>query len=115
MIHGSEGELRQVFLAIIDQRAGCDGRHRDADAETGEKGEFVFIRISDTGPGIAAGEYQQDFRSFFHDEIGKRGHRLGLSIAYKIITNHNGTIDVFSEEGNGTAFTITIPIPLPVN
>jgi signal transduction histidine kinase len=74
------------------------------------KGGFVFVKISDTGPGIPPHLINRIFDPFFTTKSKKGGTGLGLSIADKIVKENNGKIDAISEEGKGTTFTITLPI-----
>lgn len=110
-VHGSEGELRQVFLAIIINALDAMEDSGMLNLETGGDGETVWIRMSDTGPGIEQENLTKIFDPFFTTKSAKGGTGLGLSIAYKIITNHNGAVDATSEEGKGTTFVITLPLP----
>jgi len=72
--------------------------------------DSVEIKISDTGAGIPKENLSKIFDPFFTTkEVGK-GTGLGLNIAYNIIKKHKGTIEVQSEIGKGTTFTIQIPI-----
>jgi len=66
------------------------------------------IRIFDNGPGIAKGELENIFQPFYRtDSTSKiRGHGIGLSLCQKIITIHNGTIEVDSTLGQGTQMTV---------
>jgi len=73
------------------------------------KDDNVYIEISDTGKGIPKEVMPRLFEPFFTTKKEK-GTGLGLSISYKIVQSHNGKIDVESEEGIGTKFTITLPI-----
>ena len=75
----------------------------------GGKGGFVFIKISDTGPGIPSQLINRVFDPFFTTKSEKGGTGLGLSIARKIVKDHNGTIEVTSKEGEGTTFKIILP------
>ena len=70
----------------------------------------VEISIGDTGRGIPEKNLSRVFDPFFTTkEVGK-GTGLGLNVAYNIIKNHKGTIDVESEMGKGTTFAIRIPV-----
>ena len=72
--------------------------------------ETVYIRIEDNGCGIPAEHLDRIFEPFFTTkEVGK-GTGLGMSICYDIIKKHQGRIDVASEPGRGTTFTIALPI-----
>ena len=71
--------------------------------------EYVEIRIADTGCGISREDLPKIFEPFFSTK-GQKGTGLGLAVIWGIIDNHNGTINVESEEGKGTTFTIRLPI-----
>ena len=69
----------------------------------------VFVRISDNGCGISEGNLARIFDPFFSTKENK-GTGLGLSVSYGIIEKHGGKIDVQSELGVGTTFTIRLPM-----
>jgi signal transduction histidine kinase len=121
IIYGSEGDLRQVFLTIIVNALDAMEDEGTLIFETGiipphpplgkgGEGGFVFIKITDTGPGIPYENIEKIFEPFFTTKSEKGGAGLGLSIARRIINNHNGSIDVSSEMGKGTTFRIKLPI-----
>ena len=72
-------------------------------------GEAVSLRISDNGTGMSEDVRQRCLEPFFTTK-GKRGTGLGLSMVYGITHRHGGTIDIESEEGKGTTFTIYLPL-----
>jgi two-component system, NtrC family, sensor kinase len=65
------------------------------------------ISVSDTGHGLSRSEVEKIFEPFYTTK--KHGTGLGLAISKRIVEGHNGQIQVFSEEGKGTTFTIVIP------
>ena len=75
--------------------------------ETGQEEEEVFLRISDTGPGIPANSLENIFEPFFSTK--KRGFGMGLPLVKQIVSEHLGKISVKSEEGKGTTFSLTFP------
>jgi PAS domain S-box-containing protein len=109
VIHGSEGELKQVFLSIIMNALDAMDNQGTLTIETGLEDYEAFINIKDTGTGISSEDVTRIFDPFFTTKIEKGGIGLGLSIANKIIVENYGKINVVSEQGNGTTFSITLP------
>jgi signal transduction histidine kinase len=76
------------------------------------------LDVTDTGVGIPEDEVQDVFRRFFRSSNVRadaiQGTGLGLSIVHSIVERHRGHIDVRSREGEGTTFTITLPVASPV-
>ncbi|MBI5641024.1 MAG: HAMP domain-containing protein [Nitrospirae bacterium] len=118
-IVGDPNQLKQVFLNIINnsvhamsengrERAAA-GNSREITIRTGRTDANVFVEIADNGHGISSDILPRIFEPFFTTKREK-GTGLGLSISYKIIQSHKGRIDVKSEEGKGTRFTISLPL-----
>jgi two-component system, NtrC family, sensor kinase len=113
-IEGNQGRLQQVFLNLFlnakDAMVG-GGRLRVATSN----GDFVSVRVSDTGSGIAPEHIQRIYDPFFTTKTApkegqNRGTGLGLSVTYGIIQEHAGKIRVDSEPGAGTTFALDFPL-----
>jgi len=117
VIIGYPGPLNQVFLNIIVNAAHAIG---EKVGDSGQKGQItirtatadasVLISIADTGSGIPADKLHKIFDPFFTTKAVGKGTGQGLSIAYTIITKkHQGAIEVTSEVGKGSTFTVRLP------
>ena len=75
---------------------------------------WLSISVQDTGEGISPKNMERLFEPFFTTRPANRGTGLGLSVSYGIITSHGGTIEVESQLGLGSAFTVFLPLQPPV-
>jgi two-component system NtrC family sensor kinase len=76
-----------------------------------DEGEFVRVRVTDGGAGIAPEHLAHIFEPFFTTKDVGEGTGLGLSITYGIVREHGGWIGVDSEPGRGTEFSVYLPLP----
>lgn len=103
-------KLNQVFMNLFINASHAIDEHGGISIITQADNEFVKIIISDTGCGIPLDLVSRIFDPFFTTkEVGK-GTGLGLNIAFNIIRQHDGTINVESEVGKGTSFIINLPV-----
>jgi two-component system, cell cycle sensor histidine kinase and response regulator CckA len=101
--------LNQVFMNLLVNAAQSIEERGEIKIRTRANNGYVEIKISDTGSGIPKENLPRIFDPFFTTkEVGK-GTGLGLNVAYNIIEKHHGKIDVKSDAGKGTTFTIRIP------
>jgi len=70
------------------------------------------IEVQDTGHGISPENMRRLFTPFFTTKREVKGVGLGLAVAYGIVQRHKGKIEVQSKEGEGTTFTIYLPLHL---
>ncbi len=104
-----QDQLLQVLLNLLIN--AVDAMHGDGmiRTTTSHDGEHVRISIEDNGHGIPPEILPRIFDPFFTTkELGK-GTGLGLSVSYGIIKRYNGSIDVASQDGHGSTFTVMLP------
>jgi len=103
------GKLNQVFMNIINNAQQAIAQTGSISIATWQDNSCIGVTISDTGMGMSEEIRSRIFEPFFTTkEIGE-GTGLGLSITYGIIEQHRGKIEVSSEQGKGTTFTILLP------
>jgi two-component system cell cycle sensor histidine kinase/response regulator CckA len=79
--------------------------------ETVPEGEYVKLRVTDTGVGIAASDLECIFEPFYtKKKMGRSGTGLGMAVVWGTVKDHNGFIDASSIEGRGTAFDLYFPV-----
>lgn len=100
-------QLSQVFLNLLINASQAIPEKGTVTLSTSEDTDNVYIKISDTGPGIAPDVLPKIFDPFFSTK--KTGSGLGLSVSYNIIKSHKGQIKAESTLGKGTTFTISLP------
>ena len=95
-------------LYLESQIVGLDGAYREP--QRIEPGRYAKFSITDTGVGMDESTRGRIFDPFFTTKGKGRGTGLGLASAYGIVRNHHGIITVYSEPGQGTTFTIHLPL-----
>jgi len=120
MVEGVPGDISRVllnictnaFYAVLQRvRKGEKDYQPTIWLETGLENDHVWIKIRDNGGGIPAEVMDKIFQPFFTTKPTGEGTGLGLSMSFEIITKgHGGTINVESNEGEGAAFIITLPL-----
>jgi signal transduction histidine kinase len=111
-VSGNADYLKQVFLIVLENACKYtpDGGKVTVTGE--RKGRELIVTIADTGIGIAQDDLLRLFERFYRGQNAQHepGMGLGLSIALGIIEQHNGTIKVESEPGQGSRFIISLPL-----
>ena len=122
-VEADEGQIAQVLLNLYINAADAmpDGgelflttsnvTHEDMQGRAYEPkpGRYVLLTVRDTGIGIEEEVQQRIFEPFFTTKKPDRGTGLGLASAYGIVKSHEGYIDVESEKGHGTTFSVYLP------
>ena len=109
---GHRGELVDVVLNLVVNaiQARDEGRPNQVSIELYREGSSAVIRVGDTGRGISHTHMKRLFEPFFTTKAPGEGTGLGLSLARKIVLAHGGSIDVSSELGVGSTFTVRLPV-----
>ena len=103
-------EIRQVFVNVITNALQAMQGRGILDLTTKADGQWLRIRIRDSGPGIPAAYVSKIFDPFFTTKRQGEGDGLGLTIARRLVTKHGGDIHVETEPGRGATFVISFPL-----
>ncbi|HXH83974.1 MAG TPA: GAF domain-containing protein [Candidatus Tectomicrobia bacterium] len=101
--------MKQVFLNILNNALYAMRDGGSLTVRTRAEGGTVRVAFSDTGPGIAPEHIGRIFDPFFTTKPEVSGTGLGLSVSLGIVQSHGGSIDVATELGKGTTFTVVLP------
>ncbi len=110
MVAGIEHQLQQVFLNLFLNARDAMPRGGWLSVATRVEDDRGVVEIADTGSGIPAEHLARIYDPFFTTKTIGRGTGLGLSISYGIVHEHGGTIHCDSAIGQGTRFTIALPL-----
>jgi signal transduction histidine kinase len=102
--------MRQVVLNLIVNAIQATSRGDTLTVSTERVGGEVAVRVTDTGEGIPAENLSRIFEPFFTTRPIGQGTGLGLSISLGIVQEHGGRIEVESQVGEGSTFTVYLPI-----
>jgi len=109
-VQGIEHQLQQVFLNLFLNARDAMPRGGWLSVSTRVEGDRVIAVIADTGSGIPSEQLARIYDPFFTTKAIGRGTGLGLSITYGIVREHDGTIHCDSAVGQGTRFTVALPL-----
>jgi two-component system NtrC family sensor kinase len=115
-VHGDSGQLQQVLINLLNnaldaiyEKHGVRGG--ELMITTGHDGKnMVHISVKDNGCGIGNEDQKKIFSPFYTTKPIGKGTGLGLSVCYGIINAMGGSMEVASEKGIGTTFTVRLPV-----
>lgn len=114
MATGDSERLSQLLYILLDNSIKYTPNNGEVWLFLSREGNELCMRVKDTGIGIKKEDYHRIFERFYRADKSRSrqmgGHGLGLSIAKWIVETHKGTINISSELGKGTIFTIRIPL-----
>jgi len=113
LVWGVKDQLQQVFINLLTNASyacGEKGGGRVVITAGKGKAEMVEVRVSDTGIGIKPEHLDKIFDPFFTTKPEGKGTGLGLSVVKEIIHRHRGEIRMESRPGEGTEFTVSLPV-----
>jgi len=116
LVCGDRDRLKQVAVNLIGNAINYTPRGGEIVVGLGKVTDRAQFTVTDNGPGISAEDLPHIFERFYRSEKSRtrqkdgKGFGLGLSIAYWIVRNHGGRIEVNSTEGKGTTFCVWLPL-----
>lgn len=110
VVQGNANLLQQVFLNLFLNAFNSMPQGGKLIVSATRSGDRAQVRVEDTGCGISPQHLEKIFDPFFTLSPVGKGTGLGLSICYSIVDQHLGTIEARSIEGQGTTFTVQLPL-----
>jgi len=107
-VDGDPERLQQLFLNLFLNAADAMPNGGELRVELGERDGSVCVRVADNGVGINPSDLERIFEPFFTTKEAGHGNGLGLMVCKGIVADHGGRIDVASQPGAGTEFTILL-------
>ena len=113
-INGNEFHLTNVLVNILENGIKYTQGAPKIDVYTESANKFFIIKIKDEGIGMSKSVQKQVFDKFYREQKGNvhdvKGHGLGLAYVKEIVEKHHGTVFVESEKGEGSIFTVKLPL-----
>jgi len=112
LVNVDPGQMQQVFInLIVNAEHAIKHAHNGGTLtiSTRSEGEAISVCFADNGTGMSQGTLSRLFQPFFTTKEPGQGTGLGLALSRSIMLDHHGSIEVESEEGKGTVFTIKLP------
>ena len=111
LLHADRQQLRQLFLNLITNASDAmpKGGTLTLRAHPRDGGRRVVIEVEDTGRRDRPGAPGQGDRAVLHHQAAGQGDRPGLYLPPRVVAEHGGTLDIASELGRGTRFSIALP------
>jgi two-component system NtrC family sensor kinase len=113
IIASDQSQLQQVFLNLITNAIDAISKDGRIDVVSRRDKDTIVVEVTDDGPGIPEDRRRKVFDPFYTTKDTGKGTGLGLWVSYDIIAKMGGAIQLKSEVGVGTTFTVSIPVVIP--
>ena len=113
VVQGVEFKIQQVFLNLFLNARDAMPSGGWLTVSSRVERESAVIEVADTGSGISPEHLSRIYDPFFTTKTVGQGTGLGLSVTYGVVQEHRGTIECASRPGQGTRFTLTLPLAAP--
>jgi signal transduction histidine kinase len=112
VVHADPARIEQILLILLDNALRHTPAGGRVEVAVGRDGGHATVAVRDTGEGIAAGSQPFVFDRFYRGDASREGRSagLGLAIARGLAAAHGGAIDLESEVGRGSTFTLRLPL-----
>ena len=112
-VAGNDADLREVLVNLLFNAVDAMKQDGTITVRTRRAGQFCVLEVQDEGTGMTEEVRQRCLEPFFTTK-GEKGTGLGLAMVYGVVQRHSGTIDVRSTMGEGTTFTLQLPVSTAV-
>jgi signal transduction histidine kinase len=113
-VHADEEALKQALVNLLSNAEKYSDDRKEIEVAVGRRDDSAVVSVSDRGVGIPPGEAEKIFSEFYRadDRLTSRvkGAGLGLTIARRIVRDHDGDIRCVTRDGGGSTFRIILPV-----
>ncbi len=111
LVYCNPNQIKQACIAVLVNASEAVNENGEIYFKTFNSDDsHITIEINDNGSGINQEDISHIFEPFFSTKYNTRGTGLGLAIVHGIVQNHNGKINVVSEQGKGTSISLVLPL-----
>ncbi|MEZ4600192.1 MAG: ATP-binding protein [Syntrophotaleaceae bacterium] len=110
MVRMVRHQLLQVFVNLLLNACDASRKGGEIIVEGGVSGQFVWLAVTDEGEGISKDNLGHVFDPFFTTKPPGKGRGLGLSVCHRVVDQAGGAIEVQSDVGRGSRFTVCLPV-----
>jgi two-component system NtrC family sensor kinase len=113
IIASNQAQLQQVFLNLVSNAIDAIGNGGSIEVSTRQLDGDIHVDVTDNGPGMSSEMQRKIFEPFYTTKSGGKGTGLGLWVSLGIVEKMGGTITVESKVGEGSTFTVKLPVVVP--
>ena len=110
MVKGQANEIFEVMASLVENAAEACVTGGEIDVSSYPENGYAVIEVKDTGIGIAEADLKRVFDPFWTSKKTHIGTGMGLAVSHSIVESHGGSISVASTQGQGSTFTVRLPL-----
>jgi signal transduction histidine kinase len=112
-LRGRSSQIAQVVVNLVLNALQAASEEGRIEVRTRQEGQEAILEVEDNGPGMSEETRRNIFQPFFTTKAAGKGTGLGLAVSHGIVKSHRGQIEVQTQLGKGTCFSVRLPLGAP--